>query len=252
MSRVKSDPPEPEQHRPEQHRTRQLKSNPLSTRFVEPGRIPWHSSRPAQSLEELADYFTNKLNCRAAIVGPHGSGKSTLLEHLVPRIGTIVLKRASYGQEPCHEPLSSSAANDRVRPVVWLKLRGARPSVKLLNETSSLWYQSGSVLVLDGYEQLSWWARAKVVLATARRKAGLLLTSHRKTWLPTLVETQVDVQLALALLDQLLPVDLPSRERWLDVQRLESLLNAHRGNLREVFMQLYDELVDVEWSEGSI
>jgi hypothetical protein len=51
----------------------------------------------------------------------------------------------------------------------------------------------------------------------------------------------VDTQLAQALIDQLLPPDMPGRNQWLDPLHLSGLIAKHNGNLREVFMQLYDE-----------
>ncbi len=54
--------------------------------------------------------------------------------------------------------------------------------------------------------------------------------------------TQVDVALAEQLLDQLLPVDLPDREKLMNAPHISQLLDRHDGNLREVFMQLYDEI----------
>ncbi len=107
---LEPDPLEPDALEPEQgtinsvdagpQPSSRLKSNPLATRFVEPGRVAWRVAPSQPSLEQLADYFTSKLNWRAAIVGPHGSGKSTLLEHLVPRLGDILLKRAAYEPGP--------------------------------------------------------------------------------------------------------------------------------------------------------
>lgn len=219
-----------------------VKSNPLSTRFVEPGRIAWLAVDPEHSLEYLVNYFTCKLNWRAAIVGPHGSGKSTLLEHLVPRLGQLVQKIATY-ELPADSSLANSVGSDiPKRGIVWLKLRGRAPSARLLNDQRSAWCHPNSLLVVDGYEQLSMLARARLIFSTGRNSVGLLLTSHRRTFLPTLVKTKVDATLAKQLLDRVLPDEMLIRERIMNESRLGELLEKHDGNLREVFMELYDEV----------
>ncbi len=183
---------------------------------------------------------------RGAIVGPHGSGKSTLLEHLVPRLGQIVLRRAAYEESSDERNVygSDGQAGEPAKPlkIVWLKLRGQRPSIALVGETSSQWNQPERLLVVDGYEQLPLLSRLRLVQRTARGGVGLLLTSHRATWLPTLTRTVADVRLARTLLEQLIPQEQPNRVDLLDETKLQQLLNAHRGNLREVFMDLYDQI----------
>ncbi len=219
-----------------------VKSNPLSTRFVQPGRIDWQADRPEHTLDAIAEYFTCKLNWRAAIVGPHGSGKSTLLEHLVPLVGQVILKQAAYEPDGLSAELDSAVPADAARRIVWLKLRGRSSSRRLLKETRPQWCQAGRLLVIDGFEQLSLLSRTMVVLVTARYSVGLLLTSHQRTRLPTLIETRVDARMAARLLDQTLPAGMRDRQEFLDQDRLDALLKAHRGSMREVFMQLYDEI----------
>jgi hypothetical protein len=233
-----------------------VKSNPFATRFVAPGKLAWHS-RDGHSLDDLSRRFI-ELHSRAAIVGPHGSGKTTLLEHLVPMLGETVLRQATY---ECHTeadsrpaamiPLShqstmaSSAltadliTGSRLR-VVWLQLRGRTASRQLLSRTRSFWSQSDVLLVIDGYEQLSRLVRCLVVMRTWMSSARLLVTSHRPTCLPTLIETRVDVAVAQSLLEHLLPADMTDRQHFLDSALLQQMLIKHRGNLREVFMHLYD------------
>lgn len=221
-----------------------MKSNPLATRFVAPGKLAWRAA-PGQSLDELSTRFAVQLKRRAAIVGPHGSGKSTLLEHLVPLLGTIALRAATY-----EEPNNTNALSDRraskttsgEQRIVWLKMRGGMQSRRLLFQTYRSWAHRNCVLVIDGYEQLSRVARGAALLLTRISGTGILITSHQPTALPTLAETQADVPLAQELINQLLPEDLDGRNRLLDGDRLQQLLAKHHGNLREVFMELYDEL----------
>lgn len=223
-----------------------VKSNPLSTRYVQPGRIPWYAVDSNQSITALANCFTNQLNCRAAIVGPHGSGKSTLLAHLVPLLGAVAYRRAAYASSIRQDdapgfPMPQDAGHSK-RSIVWLEMRGSAASARLLSETQPQWCQPDRLLVVDGYEQLSLFSRAWLVWRTRRHRVGLLVTSHRRTSLPTLIATQVNVELALQLLDHLLPPDLEARAAHLNSERLSQLLTRHHGNLREVFMQLYDEI----------
>ncbi len=76
-------------------------------------------------------------------------------------------------------------------------------------------------------------------LASSNRPLG---NQPSKNSFATLTETRVDAALASELLDHLLPSDLVNREQLLDNHRLHALLVQHHGNLREVFMQLYDEV----------
>ncbi len=233
-----------------------VKSNPLSTRFVEPGRIAWQALDSHQSLDAIVARFIDQLNYRGAIVGPHGSGKSTLLAHLVPLLGDVALKSATFPLPQTQRSAPSTTTPDGAIPgcvqqpvprrtnrkIVWLQLRGRAASAQLLSETRPQWCAPDRLLIIDGYEQLSFLSRAKVVWLTKRKAVGLLITSHRRTSVPTLIETQVDVALAEQLLDQLLPVDLPDREKLMNAPHISQLLDRHDGNLREVFMQLYDEI----------
>ena len=112
----------------------------------------------------------------------------------------------------------------------------------MLIQTRPAWARRDTLLVIDGYEQLSRAARCMAVLLTWSSGAGILVTSHRQTCLPTLIDTHVDVSTAQGLLQNLLPHDMTDRERYLELSRLKQMLDDHHGNLREVFMQLYDEV----------
>ena len=222
-----------------------MKSNPLATRYVAPGKIPWHSHR-GPTLGQLHSKFVGQLHCRAAIVGPHGSGKSTLLEHLVPMLGTIALRRSTvnWGEQPRAADTVvpfQNVPSGELRSVVWLRLRGRSASGRLLLETRSEWARPGRLLVIDGYEQLSHFRRWRAMWLTRSSRTGLLVTAHHPTWLPTLIETHVDAALAQQVLEQLLSEDAVDRARMLDAHRLAKLLEKHHGNLRELFMELYDE-----------
>jgi energy-coupling factor transporter ATP-binding protein EcfA2 len=210
----------------------------------------------------LHNRFWNECHGRAALVGPHGAGKSTLLEHLVPRLGPVVVKQ-QIGLDPSDPRQLAEALATPAPAVVWLTLRGRRESARAVHSVLRQWRSPRGVLVLDGYEQLSRLSRAACVCHTRLRGQRLLVTSHRATCLPTLAHLEVSVDVALQLLGHLLaaqtdgdpvadgkPVDtqhadtqqagfgpLVHSDRRLE---LEELLRQHAGNLREVFMELYD------------
>lgn len=160
--------------------------------------------------EELRERWRD-LGSRAAIVGPHGSGKTTLLRELARRL-------ACEGWRVHTWFLNAESPRPRARTLV----RAARA------------LGPGEVLVFDGPGHLprTTWER---VLRASRRAGGVLVTSHAEGLLPTLVRTRTDASLLSALTRELLGAD---------ADRLGALLEAlherHEGNLREVFLALYD------------
>ncbi len=180
--------------------------NPFSTRFVEPGAIPY--CLPGRS--GLSDLVA-RLGATAGwgeVVGPHGSGKSTLLASLLPLLTDWTLRPVR---------LSTTARN---LPLDLWPLPGPRP-----------------LLVIDGFEQLRWLTRRRVVRACRQAGVGLLVTSHRPTGLPPLHRTDVTPGTLSWVLDRLVP---PAGRDLLDGFDPAARLRAHRGSLREVLFELYD------------
>ena len=68
-----------------------------------------------------------------------------------------------------------------------------------------------------------------------RRSGGLLVTAHEEGLLPTLVETHTSTELLTELTEELIGVSVRPL-----LPLLEELREAHRGNLRDVFLGLYD------------
>ena len=177
-------------------------ANPFSTRFTRPGAIEFLFAQ-----DETAASLVAKL--RAAgwwgqVIGPHGSGKSTLLAALVPALGT---------------------EGRRV-----IRLQGERYAV-VPPELDEL-----TVLVIDGYEQLSWWSRWRLKSACRRSGAGLLVTAHADVGLPTIFETRPSLELARQLVSRLLP---PGDTTITDAD-IAAAWSRHPGNLREVLFSLFD------------
>lgn len=196
-----------------------------------------------RQLDQLAKKLSLQSPPRAAIVGPHGSGKSTLLSHLLPLLGHVVFRRDGAGQvDDLGDTLVTPA-----RQIVWLTLR--RPTAMDLHWER---WPRGSLLAIDGFEQLSRWGRWRVRTVVASRGVGLLVTSHRplsRSWfgasLPTLIEMNPSPQTVRMLVERLLATDPqldPSeRSRLVDERYLARLLREEQGSIREVFMRLYDD-----------
>lgn len=186
---------------------RQPRSNPFSTRHVRPGAIPFRFP-PGEDATTLTARLERQ-GWWGQVIGPHGSGKSTLLAALV-----LELRR--------HRPVDVVELHQddrRLPPTVW-----TMPP-------------ASAVLVVDGYEQVSWWQRRRLQAHCRRSGLGLLVTAHRNLGLPDLYRTQVTLELAEAIVTGLVTDE--QRTLVADVD-LERELARHRGNLREVLFGLYD------------
>lgn len=177
--------------------------NPFSTRFVEPGAIPYHLPG---GVAVLAGRFREH-GC-GELVGPHGSGKSTLLASLLPLLTDFTVRRVFLN------------TSNRALPHDLWPLPGPRP-----------------LLALDGFEQLGWLARRRVVRDCRRAGAALLVTTHRSVGLPLLHRTDVMPAALAWMLDRLVP---PADRAVLAGFDAAARLKAHRGSLRDVLFELYD------------
>ncbi|MCX7047254.1 MAG: hypothetical protein NTX50_17415 [Candidatus Sumerlaeota bacterium] len=154
-----------------------------------------------------------RLEYRAAIVGPEGSGKTTLLEDLAP-----CLRKRGFA-------------------VRFLRLDDATPYWQrwLLLLKYRAW-DAKTVLLFDGAELApspAWrWFRARA----RRRAAGLLITSHRPGLLPTLMECGTTPELLQEIVEQLLPGESSAMD-----EKLKNLYSRHQGNFRLALRELYDE-----------
>lgn len=161
-------------------------------------------------VEALHDRWRS-LGGRAAIVGPHGSGKTTLLRELAGRLAAEGLRVRSR----------------------FLNAASRRPGAReLVREARSL--GPGDVWIFDGAGHLprsTWWQLRRA----SRGAAGVLVTGHAAGLLPTLVETRTDTTLLAALTGELLG---PGADGLRPL--LEDLWRRHGGNLRDVFLSLYD------------
>lgn len=188
--------------------------NPFSTAMVRPGALPflWGEGESPQTLvERLAAQ-----GWWGQIVGPHGSGKSTLLAELVANLPAEQRPRTFElhdGQRSLGVPLRSLAED------------------------------GATLIVVDGYEQLSRWNRWRLRRHCRHKHLGLVITAHADMGLPWLYRTQCDQATALAVVKRLLgehdgPIDEALRRTLLD--HAAAAYHRHGGNCRELLFELYD------------
>jgi len=152
-----------------------------------------------------------ELNYRAAITGPEGSGKTTLLEDLERtfraggiKTNLVLVNDASLCDSPACRRLLAELTRDQI-------------------------------ILLDGADLIrrSDWSLLK--RHTITHAYGLVITSHRRGLLPTLIECSTSLALLRDIVTQLLP-----RDRTIPAEFLNRLYECHQGNLRGCLRELYD------------
>lgn len=194
-------------------------TNPFSTRHVQPGAIPYRRNDGGE-LVELVNTFFQRCNRRAAIVGPHGSGKSTLIETIKPLL-------VNQNCQVDHRRFSTSQRK-------W----------KFFFHDSRDWDHQ-TIVVVDGYEQLSWMAKIRLHTRIWKTRTGLLVTTHfHCRLLPTLWETTVDDQQSDWVLSHLLAEHPHMMDELQSTAIWHELKKSHPDNMRERLMDLYDWVED--------
>ena len=175
------------------------------------GRIQTVRYRPINTTFDRILTRLHELNYRAAITGPEGSGKTTLLEDL-----------------------------QQV-----LEQKGLRARLVFVNDTSRLdgpaWrcllseLTRDQIVLLDGADLIrrSNWSVLK--RHTITHAYGLIITSHRRGLLPTLIECSTSPALLKDIVTELLP-----QARTIRTEFLDRLYERHKGNLRTCLRELYD------------
>jgi len=146
------------------------------------------------------------------IIGPHGSGKSSLLAELLPLLEATGRRVALYN---LHQ-------GDRTIPV-------SKADVAAWSEETQV--------VVDGYEQLSWWSKRRLQSQVKAQKAGLLITAHQPMGLPPLFATEPTLALARQIVAELVKSD---QDQALTDADVAAAFTAHGANLREMLFSLYD------------
>lgn len=145
----------------------------------------------------------------ASIVGGNGVGKTTALEQLVPHL-------EARGFEPVIFRLGADV--------------GMKEKERLPDKLREV--KAPGFILLDGAEQLStrhWLS----VRAAASGAAGFVVTVHRSSRLPVVMELETSAKLLEALVTDLTGGKLPEGEA-------ATVFMRHRGNLRECLREFYD------------
>lgn len=185
-------------------------SNPFATRFTRPGAIGYLFPQ-GRSAVGTVDLLRNN-SWWGEIVGPHGSGKSSLLAELLPLLEATGRRVNVY----------SLHQGDRTLPV---------------SKSDVAAWNADTQVVIDGYEQLSWWSKRRLQSWVKARQAGLLITAHQPMGLPPLFATEPTLALAQQIVAQLLKSD---QVQSLTGDDVAAAFAAHGANLREMLFSLYD------------
>ncbi len=153
----------------------------------------------------------HELNYRAAIIGPEGSGKTVLLEDLQQILRqkglranlTFVNDTSCFDSPACRRLLS-----------------------KLTRDT---------LLLLDGADLIRRADWSLLKRHTITHAYGLVVTSHQRGLLPTLIECSTTPALLKDMVSDLLPPG-----RTIPAESLDNLYQRHQGNLRACLRELYD------------
>lgn len=184
------------------------RDNPFATCWTRPGRIAFQFAA-GESAEQIITKLAAQ-NWRGAIIGPHGSGKSTLLEALRPAI---------------------IAAGNEVRPIALHDGQRRLPAEFVPQRATP-----NTVLIIDGYEQLSRLERCRIDRRCRRAHWGLLVTSHAPTRFPTLIELAP----TLALIEELAAYLCAEVSTPVMREDIAASHACHGSNVREIFFDLYD------------
>ncbi len=183
-------------------------ANPFAASRVAPGKIPYRFPR-GTTPQEVLDRLQRHQGW-GQIIGPHGAGKSTLLATLAREL------------------------TDRGTAVQWLRIPPQTRSWSHLLTPASV--PRGTQVLVDGLEQLSWWARQRLAWEARRCGWGLVVTCHADVGWPTLWEAGVSLPMVHTLVEGLMqgfhPLVTPG-----DVQ---VAWEAHPTNVREILFALYD------------
>ena len=184
-------------------------SNPFATRFIKPGALPFLFAADASPQTLLHKLAQNKW--WGQIIGPHGVGKSSLLAALLPSLEALGKK-----------PYVFTIAPDRPHPT-WTK-------------DSILGWDENSLIVVDGYEQLSWWSAMRLKRLVQGRTAGLLITAHQSMGLPPLAELSPSIEVAKQVVMKL----LPPGDHTITADDVQTVFVKKQGNIRETLFELFD------------
>lgn len=194
--------------------TMMRRTNPFATAFVRPGALPYFFEGDGST-----DFLIDELrSCGwwGQIVGAHGSGKSTLIASL---LGPL----EEAGRRPACTTLHDG---QRSLPAEATEIRC---------------WDTGTQVIVDGYEQLGWLARRRLKSSCRRQGAGLLVTAHKNMGLPLLWTTTTSSELAWQIVSRLMEEDEQSPGQTVITRAdVVAACQRHGDNLREALFKLYD------------
>jgi hypothetical protein len=183
-------------------------SNPFATCWTRPGALAFRFPTGV-SAAQLVDHLAAQ-DWQGEIVGPHGSGKSTLIE-------TLRHTLLAWGRHVTAIALHNGQH--------WLP-RG---------ELRRAFSPPRPLVLIDGYEQLNWFARVWLRWRCRRSRAGLLVTSHRMTGLPLLIRLEPD----LDSIQQVVAALTEDRQTRVTSADIIASHDCHGSNVRELLFDLY-------------
>ena len=151
-----------------------------------------------------------ELGCKGAVQGEQGSGKTTFLQEFEHRLNTLGLQAVRVSAKDF--PISS-----------WFRFQ------RLVQQH----VQARTVLLLDDAEVLPLPHRL-LLRRRLRQLPGLALAVHRDSFLPAFHQCRTNPALLAQLLTEIAPAHVSRISRT-----SSELFLKHRGNLREVFRELY-------------
>jgi hypothetical protein len=93
------------------------------------------------------------------------------------------------------------------------------------------------MIVIDGYDQLGWLERRRVLRSCRQAQMGLLVTAHWPVHLPTLIRLAPDKALIKELVSTLTArIATPITDEHVAASHA-----CHASNVREILFDLYDQ-----------
>ena len=187
--------------------------NPFASRYTRPGCLPPldYMGRCIDADAMLSAF--DHMGAMASIRGPHGAGKSTLLTHLADRW------------------------EDRGMAVERVRLRTRADMAQALACIGRA--PDAGLVCIDSWELAGGFARWRACRKARSVGCRLLVTEHRRTGLPALIECRTTAALLGKIVSQ-----LPDHHRWfgtlIDSLDIEAAFALSGGNLREAIAELYD------------
>mgnify|MGYP003952750013 CR=1 FL=1 len=188
--------------------------NPFETLWTKPGQMTFLPNG-FTSISDLAAQIV-KETPRCEILGEHGVGKSSLLRALQSHLE------------------QQSISNH----LVYACGEFPRDGPPLKFSTVKLLLRQSDVLFVDGFEQLSWWTRRRIIRYSEKHAHSLVVTCHQTQRLPCLVHLAATETLVLRLvlsLQQAQQVD-----EVVSASDVRELYQRFGNNVRELLFACYD------------